>query len=455
MLRSIIALLLTFYCSLNAVELHVVERKIIVNDKEATVYGIAQPDGTLGLRIPKNQPFNVQLNNSLNVPTSIHWHGLILPNGQDGVAFITQYLIYPGQHYRYQFPLVQSGTFWMHSHMGLQEQNLLSAPLIIYDPEDAKMANQEVILLLADFSFKPPSSIMANLRCKNYLRAESKGMHDLDLVDVDYDAYLANYRTLKNPEIIEVSPGTKVRLRIINASSATNFFINLDTIIGEAIAVDGNRIQQFSSSQFELADAQRIDIIVTIPEEGGAFPILAQAEGTDRQTGIILVSKNANVPKLSDNALQRAGRLTNIQERKLQALYPLSSKPIDKRLVVELGGTMAEYTWTINGQAWPESTPLVVEKGQRVEMIFKNKSSMSHPMHLHGHVFQVKSIDGKPIDGALRDTILVLPNSTVSVQFDANNPGVWPLHCHILYHLEAGMFTVLRYSDFQQPLAPP
>jgi FtsP/CotA-like multicopper oxidase with cupredoxin domain len=108
--------------------------------------------------------------------------------------------------------------------------------------------------------------------------------------------------------------------------------------------------------------------------------------------------------------------------------------------------------WTINGQAWPESTPLVVERGQRVEILFKNTTSMSHPMHLHGHVFQVKSINGQKFEGAIRDTVLVTPNSTLTIQFDANNPGVWPLHCHILYHLEAGMFTVVRYANFQQSL---
>jgi FtsP/CotA-like multicopper oxidase with cupredoxin domain len=95
----------------------------------------------------------------------------------------------------------------------------------------------------------------------------------------------------------------------------------------------------------------------------------------------------------------------------------------------------------------------VVEKGQRVEIVFKNVTTMSHPMHLHGHVFQVTAIDGQPIDGAVRDTVLVMPNSSLTIQFDADNPGVWPLHCHLLYHLEAGMFTVVRYKDFIQPLS--
>ncbi len=436
--------------SIHAVELNVIEKKIVVNGQEATVFAIAQPDGSVGIRINKDQKFNVQLKNKLNVPTSVHWHGLILPNDQDGVAFITQFPIYPSQSYHYQFPLVQSGTFWMHSHLGLQEQNLLSAPLIIDDPEDAKIADQEVVLLLADFTFQSPTRIFQNLRCKNINK--SMKMNSLDIVDVDYDAYLTNSRTLQNPEVVEVKAGSTIRLRIINGASATNFFINLRSMAGEAIAVDGNRIKPLKGSQFELADAQRIDIVVRIPNEGGVFPVLAQAEGTDRQTGLILITKGAKVPQISEKASEKVGRLTNAQERQLQALDPLPSKKVDKQLMAELGGDMSTYSWTINNQAWPESTPLVVEKGQRVELIFKNSTAMSHPMHLHGHVFQVKAIDGIPFEGAVRDTILVTPNSTVAIQFDANNPGVWPLHCHILYHLEAGMFTLVKYSDFQQPL---
>lgn len=456
LLRSFIFFVLICF-SLHATDLTVIEKKIHVNGKEATIFAIVQDDGTFGLRIKKDQPFNVRLKNSLTIPTSVHWHGLILPNDQDGVAFITQYPIYPTQFYQYQFPLTQSGTFWMHSHLGLQEQKLLSAPLIIYDAEDTRIADQEVIVFFADFNFQSPSATYQDLRCKNYAKENmmsnnSHEKHTSDLVDVEYDAYLTNYRTLRDPQIIDVHPGTHIRLRFINGSSATNFFINLGALTGEAIAVDGNRIKSFSSSHFELADAQRIDVVVKIPDEGGAFPLLAQAEGTNRQTGLILATKNAKVPKISETAEKKAGPLTNAQESKLQALHPLSSKKADKQLVVELGGNMSTYTWTINGQAWPESTPLIVEKGQRIEMIFKNNTSMSHPMHLHGHVFQVKSIDEKKFEGALRDTVLVTPHSTLTIQFDANNPGVWPLHCHILYHLEAGMFTVIRYANFQQPL---
>lgn len=435
------------------VELQTTTKTITVGGKEVNVLALSQPDGTLGLRAVKGQPFNVKLTNTMQVPTSIHWHGIILPNNQDGVAFVTQFPIYPDTSYHYQYPLIQSGTYWMHSHFSLQEQSLLSAPLIINDPNEKKF-DQEAILFLADFSFKSPMEIYQQLKynCKK-LEMKTKKMSMPDLIDVDYDAFLINYRTIETPEILRVLSGDTVRLRIINGASATNFFIDLGILKGEAIAVDGNRIEPVAGSQFEIAVAQRLDIVVTIPANGGTFPILAKGEGTNKQAGYILTTYE-NLPnlELASTTNEKAGALTNSQEKTFHALYPLNKKPIDNHIVVELGGNMTTYEWTLNGQIWPEVTPLLVKKGQRVEIIFKNSTFMSHPMHLHGHVFQVTSINGQSIDGALRDTVLVMPKSTLAIQFDADNPGVWPLHCHILYHLEAGMFTVLRYENFIQPL---
>jgi len=432
----------------NATELNVVERKIEVNGREAAVYAITQSDGTMGLTRNKGDDFEVTLKNSIKFPTSVHWHGMLLPNNQDGVAFITQLPIYPGQTYKYNFPIIQSGTYWMHSHYGLEEQKLLSAPLIINDPDDQKLADQDIVLFLTDFSFRSPAEIFYDLRHKSPSAMAGMSMEQgkKDLVDVQYDAFLTNSKTLKDPQIVRVKAGSKVRLRIINGSSATNFFIRLGKLVGEAIAVDGNRIEPIKGSEFELAVAQRIDIIVNIEQEG-TFPILAQGEGTDMQTGLILAFQNAQVPDISQKASNQAGALTNALEGKFRALNGLSQKKADKQILVELGGDMQKYEWTINGQSWPEVTPLLVVNGQRIELLFKNTTSMSHPMHLHGHVFQVTSIDGKEVNGAMRDTILVLPNSSIAVQFDANNPGVWPLHCHLLYHLEAGMMTVLRYDN--------
>jgi FtsP/CotA-like multicopper oxidase with cupredoxin domain len=124
----------------------------------------------------------------------------------------------------------------------------------------------------------------------------------------------------------------------------------------------------------------------------------------------------------------------------------LAPRKPDRVHRIELGGDMAKYVWTINGVAWnPEVPPLPIAKGERVALVLTNKTPMPHPMHLHGHRFQVVEIGGKRLSGAVRDTVRVPPRGRVVIVFDADNPGLWAFHCHMLYHMEAGMFTTLRY----------
>lgn len=420
-------------------QLQIIENKIVVNGREATCYCL-EP---FGIRLKEGENFDVKLINRLNVPTSVHWHGLILPNSQDGVAGVTQFPLYPNTSYHYQFPLKQTGTYWMHAHFDLQEQKLLSAPLIIEDSLEYK----DKILFLTDFSFKTPEEIYQGLKCK-----KMGEMDHADLYDVAYGAYLANGRTLAHPEVTEINPSEKLRLRVINASAATNFTIDLGKLSGEAIAIDGNLIEPLAGSTFELAVSQRIDILLSFPPGEGSYPILALVEGRNKQSGIILTTKEGRFFKVNENSAQKGPTLKNSKEDLFHPLKPLAEKPVDRTLEVVLGGNMKSYIWTINNQIWPNVTPLVVKEGERVEIAFHNTSSMSHPMHLHGHVFQVTELGGQKVNGPLRDTVLVLPHSTIKVQFDATNKGVWPLHCHILYHQEAGMMTVVRYEDFIQPL---
>jgi len=443
--------------------LQVKERTITINGKPAKIYRIEQPDGTWGFRGKKGEDFNVVLENLIDKPTVVHWHGLIDPNNQDGVPYVTQEPILPGASYKYNFKLKQAGTFWMHSHYIFQAQDGLSAPLILEDEDNvSKNSNeQEVIMFLTDFTFKSSHEIFQALRSsKPDNNMQNMNMVDMDmkqemsapdLNDVSYDAYLTNYKTLLEPEIIKVNPKTKVRLRIINAASASNFIINLGNLKGEAIAVDGEDIIPITGNKIELAMAQRIDIIITIPEGKYIYPILAQGEGTSMQTGIILQVGNAAISSLSEKSQEVAPALCYKQELSLRAKNPLTNKKIDRSLVVNLEGDMSSYTWKINDQVWPNVTPLKVKEGERIEIIFNNKTMMSHPMHLHGHTFQVTEINGQTINGAMRDTLLIDPNSTAKIQFDANNPGIWMLHCHNLYHAMAGMMTTVNYEGFKAP----
>jgi FtsP/CotA-like multicopper oxidase with cupredoxin domain len=437
------------------VKLQAVSRTLVINGKSATVMGLLQPNGTQGIESVVNTPFRVDLENKLAVPTAIHWHGLHPPNNQDGVPGVTQPVIRPDSSTLYDFPLIPSGTHWMHSHQGLQEAYLLAAPLIVHDKEDQSRDEQQIVIMLSDFSFMKPKEVLAQLRAggKKPMGAPMKmDASKPDANDWNYDAYLTNDRTLDDPEVVRVEKSGHVRLRIINGSSGTNYFIDLGSLTGELIATDGMAVQPIRGNRFPLAIAQRIDVRVQIPAGGGAFPILALRELSKEQTGLVLATAGAKVARMPVKAETATGLLNLDQEKTFVAADPLKPKPVARSYVLRLGGNMMTYQWMINGVVFDVENPqsekagVLVKRGERVELKFVNDTPMSHPMHLHGHSFQVTNINGQAINGAVRDTVLVTGKSNVTVIFEANNPGLWYLHCHVLWHLAAGMATLVQYQ---------
>jgi len=438
----------------SATIIRAMKRTLEINGKAADVMGLLQPNGTQGLNTMANSPFQVVLENQLAVPTAIHWHGLHPPNNEDGVPGVTQLPIRAGASDFYNFPVLPAGTHWMHSHQALQEAFLLEAPLIVHDPADRARDEQEVVLMLSDFSFTPPKEIYAKLRQGTKMNAaEMKTAATRpDANDVNYDAYLANDRTLADPQVVKIEAGGRVRLRIINGSTGTNYLVDLGSLTGELIATDGMAVKPVRGSRFPLAIAQRIDVIVQIPREGGAFTILALREGAVERTGIILATAGAKVSKLSSTGPSPTGLLTLELERRLVAVNPLESKPADVTTVLRLQGNMSKYEWMINDVALNVANPssekaqVHAKMGQRVALKFVNETPMSHPMHLHGHTFEVVAINDQRFTGPMRDTELVPGKTSVTVEFDADNPGLWYIHCHILWHLDAGMAALLEYQ---------
>ena len=449
-------------------------RSIEVNGKPASVFGIQQPDGTFGIKTQVDKRFRVRVENRISEPSLIHWHGLTPPWQQDGVPGISGPPIPPGGNADFDFPLHFGGTYWMHSHQGLQEQLLMAAPLIIRDQRD-RPDQQEVVVMLADFSFTPPEQIFEQLKKGGTMSSMAgasppapastnmKGMGQTggtmapsmtmsgaaakpDLNDVKYDAFLANDRTLGDPEVVRVELGGRVLLRVINSSSMSAFHVDLGELDGELIAVDGFRIAPVVARRFPIAVAQRLDIRLGIPRAPAAHPVLAVLEGENKQTGIVLLAGSAPIARIASMASVASPALTLDLESRLRAVEPLKPRKPERVHTLNLTGEMAGYIWSINNVAWNKDVPpLPIAKGERVELIFINQTPMPHPMHLHGHEFQVVEIDGRRFAGAVRDTVLVPPRRRVVIAFDANNPGLWALHCHLLYHLDAGMFTTLRY----------
>jgi FtsP/CotA-like multicopper oxidase with cupredoxin domain len=445
--------------------LKAVKRTLDIKGKSASVYGLIRDDGGHGLILEPGRSFNVALTNQLSEPTLIHWHGLTPPWPMDGVPDKPAPLMKPGETRTYAFPVADSGTYWMHAHT-LQEQNLLAAPLMVHSASDAGKDEQEVVVLLHDFSFTPAEQLLARLKkAARSTGMDMSGMNmagmnhadkmkhmaqmakmmgvkgRMDLNDIDYDAYLANDRTLDDPEVTQVEANGRVRLRIINGAAATAFTIYTGQLRGELVAVDGQDIMPVEGSQFPMAMGQRLDIRLAIPRDGGAFPILALREGAPEQAGIVLASAKANVGKIGPVGSRKGPIVTLELESHLVAARPLPSRNPDRSYNVALIGNMATYSWGIDG-----GDALKVKTGERVEITISNMSMMTHPMHLHGHHFQVVAIGGHTFRGALRDTVAVPPMASVTIAFDAANPGKWAFHCHHLYHMESGMMSFVAYE---------
>ncbi len=489
------------------VSLSATRRTLEVNGKAASVLALTRPDGRWGMDGRNGERFRARLTNELDIETLIHWHGLTPPSEQDGVPGLSQPALAPGLSYDYDFVHNRAGTFWMHSHVGLQEQQLLAAPLIVRDPSEAHLDEQEVVVLLHDFTFRDPMEILHELSRGGGMQmdmsqgdgmqmdmsqgdgmqmdmgeeaghgeteaeggmgggtgmesgemdgggdhgAETDGGAMVHVNDVDFDAYLANDRTLDDPEVVRVEPGGRVRLRIINAAAATNFRLDLGEIEGELIAVDGNPVRPIRGRHFALAIAQRADIRLALPAGQGAYPVLAQREDDVQRSGIVLATRSAQVDRVPGHAAHKAAKLDLGLERRLAAVEGLAARPADRSHLLRLTGSHAGYDWGLNGMAFDPARPLVVKDGERVEVTLRNETAMPHPIHLHGHHFQVVAIGHDRFAGALRDTVLVPPKVAVTIAFDADNPGHWAFHCHQLYHMAAGMMTSVKYEGYRLP----
>ena len=193
---------------------------------------------------------------------------------------------------------------------------------------------------------------------------------------------------------------------------------------------------------------QRLDLEIDLPQEGGAWPILALREGARERTGLILTTQGAEIRRIDTMAEAEAPAFDSdlAQETRLIAAGALPDRPVDRSHMVMLGGSMQPYVWTINGAVWGQHQPVTARRGERVVLSFHNMSMMGHPMHLHGHVFQVVGLNGRRVAGALRDTVYVPPMSMVDVALDAGEAARWMLHCHHMPHLATGMMTEFAVS---------
>lgn len=409
-------------------------------------YGNSLPGKAI--RIQKNDRVRITFKNELLVPTSVHWHGLAIRNAMDGVPGITTPEVLPGSTFDFDFITPDAGTYWFHPHSGTQLDRGLYAPLIVEDPGEAGHYDTEWILVLDDWTDgvgKNPDEILFNLEQGNGNSSSMPGMdmgsaQGMDSGDVVYPMYLINGRPINDPDLLTVQPGERVRLRIINAGADTIFDVALSGHIMTVTHTDGFPVVPYRTSLLRVGMGERYDVIVTLKD--GVFPFVANPLGKSNIARAIIRTGMAELPSDTFRPIEltgdplTVGQLRTIDEVRLPIRRP------DRIHDLFLSGSMKPYNWMINGQMYPHTKPLLAHEGEMVRLRIRNMSMMYHPIHLHGHTFQIGSAGGS---GARKDTVLLPPMGGVNVDFLATNPGRWMLHCHNAYHAEAGMMTRLEY----------
>ena len=407
------------------------------------------------IRLRKGQTLRAAVTNNLPADTSVHWHGLAIPNPMDGVPPLTQQPIAAGQRFTYEFVVPDSGTYWFHSHVGTQLDRGLYGPLIIEDPDERADYDDELALVLDDWidgTGTNPDKVFEQLQ-KTGMPSMGPMGGDAGVTpttplgddggDVTYPYYLINGRIPGDPQTVDYRAGQRVRLRIINAGSDTAFRVGVPNTKMTVTHTDGFPVIARDTDSVVLGMGERVDATVTV---NSSVPVIAAAE---RKDGYAQLNLRANGTPSNVNVEQFVTTLRNSQPLDTATLsaapeVQLPQRKPDQTFDLRLAGPVPPYTWTINGQVYdPTKDGLPVKPGQRVQVRYINESKMFHPMHLHGHTFQVMS-NGRPM--ARKDTVLVPPLATVDTVFDANNPGKWIDHCHNTYHLESGMAVYFTYT---------
>jgi FtsP/CotA-like multicopper oxidase with cupredoxin domain len=414
-------------------------------------YGSAVP-GPL-IRANVGDELAVTVANRLDHATSVHWHGIAVRNDMDGAEPATPN-IGIGADFTYRFSVPNAGTYWAHPHTGLDADYGLYLPIIVDDPKEPGRYDAEWIVVLDDWTAgigKSPPQLYADLtgQVMNGMGGMSMsgvGQSALlggDTGDISYPYYLINGRIPAASTSFTAKPGQRIRIRIINAGSDTAFRVALAGHSMTVTHTDGYPVAPTEVDAVLLGMGERYDVIVTAAD--GVFPLVAMAEGKNALARALLSTGAGSAPDPGYQPPQLNGRVGTVDMFTATPAVDLGAARPDLNLSAVLAGDMAHYNWTINGEPYDKTKPLLIRQGQRAMLTFTNATTMWHPMHLHGHTFQVIKPDGTR--GARKDTVIVLPKQKVSVTLVANNPGIWMMHCHNTYHQEAGMMTSLNYTS--------
>ncbi len=407
------------------------------------------------IRVREGEIIRVVLKNFLPEGTTIHWHGVPVPNAMDGVPEVTQRPVMPGQTYVYQFEAKPAGSYIYHSHFHYQLDQGLYGPLIIESTRSKQSHDREYTLVLEDWVMRDEGGTAPVRRRPSgmgmMMGGRGGGIQGLrsgsgPLLEPFYDGYAVNGRVFPEIQPLIVKKGERVKLRILNPSSATIYDLSL---AGHALTVthmDANPVQPLETDVVRIGMGERVDVEFVANHPGDW---LFAARETGLGEGMLRipvhyqgVARKEPVAPLFHRGLRFASYWD------FQALHPAERTPRDvARFYPQiLSGGMHSPFWTINGQVYPRAERLLVRRGETVRIQYGNRSMMPHPMHLHGHFFKIVNPALPRNKWISKDTVLVNPMERVDIEFSADNPGNWFHHCHNLYHMEAGMANVVVYS---------
>jgi multicopper oxidase len=437
------------------------------------------------IRLVAGEVLEADVTNHLPQPTTVHWHGIAIRNDMDGVPDITQRAVAPGGRFTYRFAAKHPGTYWFHPHVGVQLDRGLHGPLIVEDPREPLAYDQEWIVVLDDWvdgvNGSTPDAILTDLNggrpdaMEEGLGNGSGGMDGMNMRgmdgrgrtdrsgrtggsgsgpdrrlvrghsellrghpgDVAYPYYLINGRPTNDPQTFNAKPGDRIRMRIINAGGDTAFRVALGGHRMTVTHADGRPVVHATTDALLLGMGERYDVLVTAGD--GAFPLVALAEGKGGVARAVLRTAPGSAPDEDARPGELDGRLVTERELRADASVALSAREPDTVVPLHLSLGEGPYEWGFNGRPYDSSDRNPVHAGQRVGLSITNGTGMWHPIHLHGHSF------ARPGGSAVKDTVIVLPGQRVDVELEADNPGLWMLHCHNIYHAEAGMMTLLGY----------
>lgn len=467
-----------YYITAQASNLNVSENKIL----PVWTFNNSVPGPEI--RVKVGDIVNINLKNELEEPVSIHWHGYPVPNNMDGIPGVTQDAIAPGKSFTYKFKASVPGTYWYHSHQdsvnqldkGLYGAFIVENPNDNYDRDYTLMLDEWMSSGISDDNANGSESIqkktgnmsnmdrskMGNMNGMDHSQMNMTGMGSMEGHDMSmYDLYTINGKSGDAVDKLVVKEGERVRIRLINAGYLTHT-MHLHGHEFKVVASDGQPVNSpavITDQGIAIAPGERYDLEFTANNPGSW---LLEEHGDDdrvKNMRAVIAYEGSIIQTDSSNASEALPQFDLMKYGKQAETKFTLTQSFDQDVLLNLNTEMknGKMVYTINGKVFPDTDPITVDKGEKVKVTFVNQSKTDdHPMHLHGHFFQVLSKNGEPLEGAtvIKDTLNVRPGEQYVVAFEADNPGDWMFHCHDLHHASAGMVTDVMYKDYHSDYTP-